>query len=339
MKPFACLPLFALVSSAFAAPSVADQWESFRELHGKKVAPHEEAIRKAAFIQKSAQIAAHNARYEAGLESFSLKLNQYSDLNGKEFGRVGLGFTPLNDSLPVAHSLEAMPSIPTSLDYRQLGLMTPMRDQGGCGSCYAFAAAGVLESYLVRTKRQAYDLSEQEVVDCSYRKYMGGNANGGCAGGHPSAVFDHFNNKDVFGETQYRYESGYTGRHGACRYPNIATSLVRGTLRPRHVMVQREADLRQYLVQFGPVVIGMAADNEHKDLFRNLGDGIFDDISTASLQPNHVVVLCGYGTQNGKDFWIIKNSWGTSWGNGGYGRLAANKNMANIMTSGIWYLE
>jgi len=342
MKPFAvCLSVAALFSSALAAPSASElsKWESFKARHGKQLAPSQDAVRMARFIQRSQEIDAHNARYEAGLESFSLKLNQYSDLSSEEFTKAALGFTPSNDSVPEAHILEIVPSLPASLDYRRSGIMTPVRDQGGCGSCYAFAAGGVLESYLLRTTGSAFDLSEQDVVDCSFRKFMGNNANNGCAGGHPSAVFDYYNRKDIVMENSYRYISGQTGSHYGCQKPNPEQNLVRNRLRPRHVQVGRESDLKQYLATYGPVVIGMAADNEHKALFRDLGNGIFDVDYTVQLQPNHVVVLAGYGTENGKDFWIIKNSWGSNWGVGGYGKIIAGKNMANIMTSGIWFLE
>ncbi|XP_003743430.1 zingipain-1 [Galendromus occidentalis] len=343
MKPFtACVTVAALLSGVLSAPSSSDvsKWESFKSLHGKRHAPSQDAVRMAKFIQRSREIDAHNARYEAGLESFSLKLNQYSDLSPEEFAQNALGFTPSNDSLPQPHSLEVAPSLPESLDYRETGIMTPVKSQGGCGSCYAFAATGALESYILRlSTNKNVDLSEQDVVDCSYRKFMGNNMNGGCRGGHPTAVFDYYKEKDVIMEDSYEYVSGQTGTHQECKIKTPEHKFIRDRLRHKHVRPERESDLKQYLVEYGPLVIGIAADNEHKAMFKDLGDGIFDVDYTVNLQPNHVVVLAGYGSENGKDYWIIKNSWGTDWGVGGYGKIVAGKNMANIMASGIWILE
>lgn len=180
------------------------------------------------------------------------------------------------------------------------------------------------------------DLSEQDVVDCSYHQFMGGYHNNGCKGGQPTAVFDYYNIKDVVAENQYPYFSGRTQNIGPCRMPNKVNDVIRGNLRVENLRVRNENDMAQYLIQKGSMVVAMAADDAWKAYFQDLGDGIFDYGPAINAQPNHVVVLVGYGSERGKDYWLIKNSWGTNWGMGGYGKIRRGVNMCGIMNAGFW---
>eukprot|EP01132_Coremiostelium_polycephalum_P008357 gene8357-10264_t len=232
-----------------------------------------------------------------------------------------------------------MVNAPESFDWRSQGVMTSVKDQQYCGSCYAFAGAGALEAYLKWKTGATYDLSEQDIVDCSYRKFMGGAHNNGCQGGWPSAVYDHYNAKGLVFENQYPYTSGRSQRHGSCRASPQSYDIVKGRLHYRNVRSRTEDEMKQILVSKGPLIVALAADNSWKPFFDNLGDGVFENDASINAQPNHAVVLVGYGTHKGKDYWLIKNSWGTGWAVGGYGKIRRGRNMCGIMTFGVWYIE
>ncbi|KAI9303805.1 hypothetical protein BJ944DRAFT_267803 [Cunninghamella echinulata] len=230
-------------------------------------------------------------------------------------------------------------ALPESFDWREQGIMTPVKNQLYCHAGYAFASTGVMEAYLKWKRNSNIILSEQDIIDCSYKKFMGGAHNGGCEGGWPTAVFQYFNVKDLVAEQAYPYTSGMSQRHGVCRIPSPINNVVRGRLSVQNIKVRNEDDIRQLLVSKGPLVIAMAADNEWKRFFDDLGDGIFDNDGSVGAQPNHFVVLVGYGSQQGKDYWIIKNSWGSSWAVGGYGKIRRGRNMCGLTTFGVWYVE
>jgi C1A family cysteine protease len=211
---------------------------------------------------------------------------------------------------------------------------------GDCGADYAFASAAALEAYLKWKKGMTVDISEQEIIDCSYRKYMNGNHNNGCQGGWPTATFEHFNVKDIVPEDKYPYTSGRTQRHGVCRIADPINNDVRGRLKIKNVRTRDENQMAELLVSKGPLVIALGTtDGEFKRVFDNLGDGVFDMDQAVNLQPNHAVLLVGYGTQNGKDYWVIKNSWGAGWATHGYGKIRRGRNMCGLLASGVWYVE
>jgi C1A family cysteine protease len=206
---------------------------------------------------------------------------------------------------------------------------------GSCNAGYAFAPAAALEAYLKWKTGKTFDISEQDIIDCSYRKFMRNAHNGGCAGGWPTATFEYFNVKDFVPEDMYPYTSGSTQRHGVCRIPNPINNYVRGKLLIKNVRAINENEIAQLLVSKGPLVVAIATDGA----FKYLGNGVFDVDQAIDLQPNHAVLLVAYGTQDGKDYWVIKNSWGTGWATQGYGKIRRGRNMCNLNMYGVWYVE
>lgn len=206
---------------------------------------------------------------------------------------------------------------------------------GYCDAGYAFAPAAALEAYLKWKTGKTVYISEQDIIDCSYRKFMGGAHNGGCEGGWPTATFEYFNVKDIVPEDKYPYTSGRTQRHGVCRIADPINNDIRGRLKIKNVRTRDENQMAELLVSKGPLVVALGTDGE----FDHLGDGVFDTDHAINLQPNHAVLLVGYGTQNGKDYWVIKNSWGTGWATHGYGKIRRGRNMCNLTAFGVWYVE
>ncbi|XP_022657927.1 zingipain-2-like [Varroa destructor] len=340
MRPSSTCVFALLLSRALANPTVLAKWENFKVQHAKQHPPHEEPERMEAFLKKDAEIEAHNVRYAAGQESYSRQHSQYSDLTHEEFRKYALGFVPAVNASEIPHvDLEMMPGLPESFDWREQGILTPVKNQRYCGSCYAFSAASLLESYIKWKNQMDLDLSEQDIIDCSYKTYAGGRFNNGCRGGWPSAVLQYYNSKDIVLENTYPYTSGKNGRHGSCMLYEPINNVVKGKLHVRHIRVRDENRIREILVSKGPLIIALAADNKWKRFFDDLGDGVYDNDESVNARPNHAVLLVGYGTQQGKDYWIIKNSWGDKWGVNGYGKIRRGRNMCGINTFGVFFVD
>lgn len=292
------------------------------------------------WMAMDAEIEAHNKRYEAGLESYSRQHTFYSDFSEDELDMHAFGYQASRSHNPPFPDEDLMmASASDSLDYRTHKILSPVRTQGKCGGCYAFASLAHIEAILRKKMNASYDLSVQDVIDCSYRKYDQGWANNACSGGNPLYVFYHVDDKDLVFTSQYRYGSGAHGKRYFCKLNKTVNNVIKGKMKMRSMRVRNEEELRQYLVSHGPLVIAMAAEGKIKKDLVTLGKGIFDVPDSKKMEPSHNVLLVGYGTENGKDYWLIQNSWGPKWGDGGFGKLRRGTNTCNIMRDGIWYIE
>lgn len=185
------------------------------------------------------------------------------------------------------------------MDWRNIGAVSPVRDQGQCGSCWALSAASCYEShYYIANNHKTQSVAPQQLIDCTERGTKG------CRGGWMESAYQYMiENKGVNSEEIYPYkaEQGVNclyDKNSSFGYPK------------KYVNVDNNEDaLMNALSKCGP--ISVAVDAAPKT-FQNYGRGIYKDKSCSKKTPNHAVLLIGYGTENGQDFWTIKNSWGTS---------------------------
>lgn len=207
--------------------------------------------------------------------------------------------------------LEESSNLSASLDWRLSGAVTSVKDQKLCGSCYIMAVIASIESHLFLTKGELLDLSVQEVVDC------GGKFQGGCDGGLPTLVLYYVNTKGGISlESDYPYEGvKNTCRSGLNQRKNISNLIFQKN--PNY----DEEVMQEALINYGPIVVFF--DIAHESFMR-YSSGIYYD-PECSQETNHVGLLVGYGSDNGADFWIVKNSYGESWGEDGYIRIARNQ--------------
>ncbi|XP_013412321.1 cathepsin L1 isoform X4 [Lingula anatina] len=308
------LVLFACVGVALSQLYTFDktldsEWETWKNFHGKSYRSYDEELyRRAIWEDRLEWIAKHNREYDMGLHTYSVGSNQFNDMTLEEFSRTMLGYVmPLNQT----GTLYMPPSdqkLAASVDWRSKGYVTGVKNQGGCGSCWAFSTTGSVEGQHKRATGKLVSLSEQQLVDCS-RRY----GNNGCGGGLMDNAFRYIAaNGGIDTESSYPY----TGRDGTCHFSkNSIGATVKG-----HTDIRRgsESGLASALSSVGPVSVAIDANHQS---FMHYRSGVFYEPACSSTRLDHGVLAVGYGS----NYYIVKNSWGTTWGNAGYIQMSRNR--------------
>jgi len=283
---------------------------------------NEEALRRNIFAENVRKIVRHNLEKDLGLHSHSLAVNKFADLTSEEFTARMNGYRhnyrahrQANVRVPTTGDL------PDTVDWRDKGYVTPIKDQAQCGSCWAFSAVASLEGQHFKATQKLVSLSEQNLVDCSQKE-----GNEGCNGGLMDDAFQYI--IDVGGidtEESYPYEAV----DDTCRFKkaNIGATLKSFT----DIKVGDEKALQEAVATVGPISVAIDASQFS---FQFYSGGVYDEPGCSSTQLDHGVTAVGYGTDNGSDYWLVKNSWGEGWGVNGYIEMSRNKdNQCGIATA------
>ncbi|KAH7276604.1 hypothetical protein KP509_39G014200 [Ceratopteris richardii] len=260
------------------------------------------------FSENFRHIFRHN---NAGGSSYWLDLNSFADLTHEEFKATYLWRGSVDGKMrsrPHDHGRDHHKpasddeELPVEVDWRKRGAVTAVKNQGQCGSCWAFSTVAAVEGIHQISTGKLIPLSEQQLVDCSTQ-------NNGCNGGSMPLAFDFVvNNGGLETEEHYPYEAvqGDCRTRASLQGPVSIDSYV-------EVPTEEEAILRAVAQQ--PVSVGIDAGQRD---FQFYAGGVYD--GRCGTQLNHGVTIVGYGTdaQSGADYWIVKNSWGASWGDNGY---------------------
>ncbi|KAF2904125.1 hypothetical protein ILUMI_02048 [Ignelater luminosus] len=297
-----CLPLSDLEAS---------QWNDFKSKHGKTYAtPEEENVRQNIFLQNLKEFEEHNAKYKAGLVSYTKGVNQFADITDEEFAKF---LSPFNLSKMAIPEKMYVPPVgvedPAAVDWRLNGAVTRVKNQGNCGSCWSFSTTGALEGQLFIKTGKLVSLSEQNLIDCS-----GIAGNYGCFGGLPSWAFQYIReNGGIDTEASYPYEA----QDGKCRYKAKNSA---GTVKGYQSVQPNEDALKSAVANIGPISVGIAAAG-----IKSYTGGIYDEPCPSHFL-DHAVLVVGYGSFEGREYWIVKNSWGGDYGESGYIRMSRNRN-------------
>lgn len=250
---------------------------------------------------------------------FKLGHNQFSGMNSTEFvqwirGGVELAKVDFfrTGSFGVNPSNYAV-GLPTSVDWTTKGAVTPVKDQGQCGSCWSFSTTGALEGAFAIKHSSLVSFSEQQLVDCD--TLGNGGRDHGCGGGLMDNAFSWImKNNGLCTESDYPYFSGTTKSGGTCK---TSCNNVAGSDIIKYVDVEPSSDaaMMTALAQ-QPVSVAIEADQREFQLYKS---GVFTGACGTNL--DHGVLAVGYGTESGTDFYKIKNSWSSSWGENGYIRI------------------
>ncbi|XP_028835349.1 cathepsin S, ortholog2, tandem duplicate 1 [Denticeps clupeoides] len=307
-------------------PRLDHHWQMWKTTHGKFYESKTDDLRRRDLWEKNLQlITLHNLEASMGLHTYELGMNHMGDLTTEE---ILLGFAttrvPANINLQQSpHVTSSGSSVPDSIDWREKGLVTEVKNQGACGSCWAFSAAGALEGQLMKTTGKLVSLSPQNLVDCS-SKY----GNKGCNGGFMSEAFQYvIDNQGIDSEAGYPYHAV----QGHCRY---STAYRAANCSQYHFLAQgNEDNLKHAVATIGPISVAIDATRPHFILYRS---GVYNDAS-CTTNVNHAVLAVGYGSLNGEDYWLVKNSWGEYFGDQGYIRMSRNKsNQCGIAMYGCY---
>lgn len=313
-------------------------YELFRRMYNKQYPREEIPKRLALYVQRMKLIERSLKMFKEGQEKYVLKPNKFIDWDETELKQLSRTSLPqfeamaANDSNPgdneIEHSLGSSrltlkaDTIPRSKDWSKTGCVSPVIDQGSCGSCYAVATLGAIESRRCILTGSGTVLSPQHIVDCvRSRKY---NANG-CDGGWPTSVFQYLQDTKTavrdkcYRYVKYRKTCTISTRRSLDDSDCILNPAVRSSSTIKYKVLKTEEDILYHVANTGPVVSVVQTTNS----FLMYGGGVFSDRRCRN-GPNdidHAILIVGYGTENGENYWLIKNSWGEDWGEKGYGKV------------------
>uniref|UniRef100_A0A667XI81 Cathepsin S, ortholog 1 n=1 Tax=Myripristis murdjan TaxID=586833 RepID=A0A667XI81_9TELE len=299
-----------------SSSALNEQWEEWKVKYQKVYNNQSESLYRREVWEKNLQLVLrHNQEASAGRHTFTMGLNHLADMTAEEVNEKLNGFKmeDPNHFRNWTSKQVSDASIPSSVDWRQKGMVSPVQNQGFCGSCWAFSAVGALEGQMKKKTGSLVPLSPQNLVDCSTN-----DGNHGCRGGYISKAFTYIiRNGGIDSAHFYPYEY----RQGKCRYSSKGKA---GYCSGFKVLPRGdEKTLQQAVGTVGPVA---AAINAMLPSFHHYRGGLYNAPGCNPRLINHAVLIVGYGTDRGEDFWLVKNSWGTAWGEAGYLRLARNKN-------------
>lgn len=299
----ACAAVFAL--SSFEAPSTTlfvqnADFVQYVAKYGKNYGTVEEFnFRQQLFEEKRAANAMVNSQND---NTFTVGINKFSDFTATEYKKL-LGYKKSHTAVKNFQVLEEPVEAPKNIDWRKLGAVNAPKDQGQCGSCWAFSTVAALEgAHFVATK-ELVSLSEQQLVDCS-------SDNNGCNGGSMDLAFDY----TIKGKLETEAHYPYTAQDGNCHTDKTGKV---GAKSHTDVAPNNPNQLRAALSK-GPVSIAIEADTS---VFQSYTGGVLNSKSCGT-QLDHGVTIVGHGTEGAQDYWIVRNSWGANWGESGYIRIA-----------------
>lgn len=343
-----------LATSGMSTPALYAAWRRTyapRTMLAETASPLKAAAAYATFAKTVDMVKAHNSGPTS--QYYTLTLNKFADTPAPMFKRR-FGFRPNAKRFPktvspmLAMSIRSQTPIPSEADWRLMTSVTNVKDQGSCGSCWAFSATAALEGFYARTTGKLVSFSTQPFIDCVMP------STNGCNGGEPADVFQYVIGDGKgkvcsFAAEKYTGESSSSsldqwgddvtpylkkrrddddmspyGGGGGCNYTQCSVTVNPKAMHTIPVndgdtLEQREDAFMRALVEHGPISAAVASQESWSSYEKGV---LLPKQAYSPNDLNHAVLLVGYGVDsNGKGYWTVKNSWASSWGEGGYFRL------------------
>ena len=276
--------------------------------YGKSYGTKEEfEFRSTQFKDNLGAIMMHNSMNG---NTYQLGLNEFADYTESEYKRL-LGYKAPARRLRQEASVEDLPTATRYVDWRAEGKVNAVKNQASCGSCWAFSTIGALEPAHAIFNGELLNLSEQQLVDCSKE-----NENAGCNGGLMDDAFEHLKKNAAVLQADYPY----TARDGTC----VETSK-KGLVKVKSYkdVPEGDQDALAAAISQQPVSVAIEADRLAFQFYKG---GILDG-TACGQELDHGVTAVGFGVENGQEYFIVRNSWGASWGEKGHVRIAKNNSI------------
>jgi cathepsin L len=298
--------LVGLAAASFTEQQYQDAFTSWMHEHSRVYASSEFFHRYNAFRANMDFVEKWNNENSLTV----LGLNNMADLTNEEYQKIYLGthidvvnYEPVEEEiLPTANTV----------DWRTSGAVTGIKDQGQCGSCWSFSSTGAIEGITKISGKGLISLSEQNLMDCS-TSY----GNQGCNGGLMTSAFKYVAaNKGIDTESSYPY----TARNGQCHF---STANIGATISSYGTIASGSESALTTAINRQPISVAIDASHNSFQLYKS---GIYYEPACSSSRLDHGVLAIGYGSDTTGDYYLVKNSWGTSWGTAGYINMARGRN-------------
>jgi len=300
----------AASASALITSEVTTAFSEFQKTHDKHYSTDDEWVKRLGiFAQNMEKVAQQNEDHKKIGGDAVFGVTKFSDLTADEFKSMYLTYKPRN-----ATNIEYTVPVHTgtladSVNWYSKGAVTPVKDQGQCGSCWAFSATEAIESYSFLNDGKLHELSPQQINSCD-------KTDGGCNGGNTETAYEYVQSAGgIESESSYPYTSG-SGRTGTCKSDSSEYVV---SIKGYKSVARGESNL-QTALNSGPVSICVAA-----DAFQSYSSGI---LKSCPGQIDHCVQAVGYDST--ENYWLVRNSWATSWGEEGLIRIEMGKDLCHI---------
>lgn len=298
------------VADSTPPPNYLMLFQHFKEDYGKSYASTVEEEQRFLIFKDNVNFA-HETN--AANYSFRLGVTEYADQTADEFGETHFGMRIPDKQwgdLPNLgiHEYKGEP-LADSVDWNAKGAVTPVKNQGQCGSCWSFSTTGSLEGAWEIATKKLVSISEQQFVDCD-------KVDSGCSGGLMDSAFKYAEANALCTEESYPYK----GVGGTCQATSCTVGVPKGDVVGFKDVPADNKEAMMSAIAQQPVSIAIEAD---KRVFQLYKTGVLQSLCGSSL--DHGVLAVGYGTESGTDYWLVKNSWGPTWGAEGFIKLLRGK--------------
>ncbi|XP_064470526.1 digestive cysteine proteinase 2-like [Ornithodoros turicata] len=303
---------------------VHQAFDEFKEVHGKRYTDSQEHEKRMNIFRQNLRFIHSTNRANLG---YNVAVNHLADQTDEELlylrGKLksSRAFPSRGRSFPMdkfSHQL------PESVNWWLLGAVTPVKDQAVCGSCWSFGTVGHLEGALFVKTGRLVRLAEQQLIDCSWL-----DGNNGCDGGEDFRAYHYIQAHGLASDEDY---GSYLGQDGICHDTKVNKTIA--TIKS-YVNVTTVEELRKALANVGPISVSIDASHKSFSFYSN---GVYYEPKCRNDADglDHSVLAVGYGVQNDQQYWLVKNSWSTYWGNDGYVLMSQKDNNCGVATQATY---